>query len=99
MKDIRETFSIDKNFTAFFASQKWSDGIQGRRPNLLNNEAFQYMMGRKFDYDYAAALIAAVLSKNVSSVEVLDTTVKTPELMDRPMTLDLLVMLDGQLVF
>ena len=56
------------------------------------------MMGRKFDYDYAAALIAAVLSKNVSSVEVLDAAVKTPELMDRPMSLDLLVMLDGQLV-
>ena len=98
MKDIRSTFSSDKGFTKYFASQKWTDGIQGRRPNLLSNVAFQYMMGRQFNYSFADALIAAVLGKEVCNVVVLDTIVKTPELLDRPMVLDLLVMLDGQLV-
>ena len=98
MKDIRSTFSSDKEFTVQFAAQKWTEGIEGRRPNLLSDVAFQYMMGKNINYNYAAALIAAVLEKDASNVEILDTVVKTPELMDRPLILDLLVMLDGQLV-
>jgi len=81
-----------------FAAQKWTEGIEGRRPNLLSDVAFQYMMGKNSNYNFAAALIAAVLEKDASNIEILDTVVKTPELLDRPLILDLLVMLDGELV-
>ena len=32
LKDIRSTFSSNKEFKEYFAAQKWTEGIGGRRP-------------------------------------------------------------------
>ena len=73
MRDIRSAFRSDKEFAEYFAAQKWTPGIRGRRPNLLSDVAFQYMMGSVFGYEYSASLTGAVLRKDTGAIKVLGT--------------------------
>jgi hypothetical protein len=96
IKDIRSTFSKDKEFSKYFASRRWTQGLHGRRPNLLSDVAFKHIIGDVFGKEFLAALVAAALGKKVSGVEILSTHVKAfSYLFDRQVWLDILANVGG----
>jgi hypothetical protein len=97
IQDIRATFKQDRAFSKYFASKKWTEGLNGRRPNLLSDVALQYMLSENpFSPEFLGALIASVLGKPISAVQILSTHIQSQSILyDRPIYLDVLSRVDG----
>ena len=98
MRDIRQTFSTDKEFSDYFKSLKWTEGITGRRPNLLNDECMKIILADKLDTRFLASLLAAIIRTDVKSIEILDVSAKRRYLSDREIYFDILANIDGTIV-
>jgi hypothetical protein len=65
---ISSTFKRDYQFEKYYASEKWTNGLSGNRPNPLNNYAFGYMTMVKDYQRYTGPLISSVLKRAVSDM-------------------------------